>query len=112
MEIKHQGKSSLGMEANLAALLCYFLGFVSGIIFYAVEKDNKFVRFHAIQSIVVFVCLSVLNIIAGFLPIIGALLAPLVGLAGIILWILLMIKAYQGEYFKLPFSGSIAEKNS
>ncbi len=112
MAIIHQGRSSLGMEANLAALLSYLLGFITGIIFYALEKDNKFVRFHAMQSIVVFACLTVLKIATGILPIIGYPLSILVGLTGIVLWIILMIKACQGEYFKLPFAGAFAEKNS
>jgi uncharacterized membrane protein len=112
METKDQGKTSIGMEANVAALLSYLLGFITGIIFYVLEKDNKFVRFHAMQSIVVFAFLFVINIIAGLLPVIGWAISALVGVTGIILWILLMIKAYQGEYLKLPVAGDIAEKNS
>ena len=100
------------MEANMAALLSYLLGFISGVIIYALEKENKFVRFHAMQSIVVFALLFVLNIVAKALPLIGWLVTSLLGITGIILWIILMIKAYQGEYFKLPFAGEIAEKNS
>ena len=112
MEYKSQGKSSLKMEANMAALLSYLLGFISGVIIYALEKENKFVRFHAMQSIVVFALLFVLNIVTKALPFIGWLVTSLLGITGIILWIILMIKAYQGEYFKLPFAGEIAEKNS
>jgi len=112
MEHISQGKSSLGMEANIAALLSYLLGFVSGIIFYALEKENKFVRFHAMQSIVVFAFLFVVNILTQVLPIIGWAISTLLGVAGIVVWIVLMIKAYQGEYFKLPVAGDIAEKNS
>lgn len=112
MEIKNQGTTSIGMEANLAALLSYLIGFVTGIVFYVLEKENKFVRFHAMQSIVVFAFLFVLSIIVGLLPGIGGLLSTLLGVAGIILWVILMIKAYQGEFFKLPVAGDIAEKNS
>jgi len=112
MEYKSQGKSSLGMEANIAALLSYLLGFVSGIVFYALEKENKFVRFHAMQAMVVFAFLFVLNIVAKMLPIIGWTISTLLGIIGIIAWVVLMIKAYQGEYFKLPVAGDIAEKNS
>ena len=100
------------MEANLAALLSYLLGFVTGIIFYSLEKENKFVRFHALQSIVAFASLFVLSIVLKFLPIIGWALASLLGIMSVILWIILMFKAYQGEYFKLPFAGRIAEQNS
>lgn len=111
MEINNQGKSSLGIEANLAALLSYLLGFVTGIIFYTLEKKNKFVRFHALQSILVFASVFVAKIAVGILPLIGLALSTLVGITGIILWVILMIKAYQGEYFKLPFFGDIAGKN-
>ena len=106
------GKTSCGMQANLAAVLSYLLGTITGIIFYLVEKENKFVRFHAMQSIIAFGFLFVVGIVVGFLPVINLILAPLIGLASLILWIILMIKAYKGEYFKLPVAGNIAEKNS
>lgn len=106
-----QGKTSLGLGANLAALLGYALGFVSGIILYALEKENKFVRFHAKQSILVFASLFLLSIIVNFLPVIGPVFSFLLGVISMILWITLMIKAYQGEYFKIPFAGEIAGKN-
>jgi uncharacterized membrane protein len=112
MAEKDLGKTSMGMQPNVAALLAYLIGFITGIIFYVAEKDNKFVRFHAMQSIVVFAFLFVLNGILAFVPIIGWVLMPIVGIASLILWILLMIKAYQGDYFKLPVAGDIAEKNS
>ncbi|MDD2680186.1 MAG: DUF4870 domain-containing protein [Candidatus Omnitrophica bacterium] len=112
MEIKNQGRSSIGMEANLAALLSYLLGFITGIIFYSLEKENKFVRFHAMQSIVAFASLFVLDIVLKLLPFVGWALASLLGILSIILWVILMFKAYQGEYFKLPFAGRIAEQNS
>jgi len=112
MTHKSQGKSSIGMEANIAALLSYLLGFVSGIIFYALEKENKFVRFHAMQSIVVFAFLFVLNMVVKLLPLIGWTISTLLGIIGIVIWVLLMVKAYNGEYFKLPVAGEIAEKNS
>lgn len=119
MDVKDQGKTSSGLQANVAGLLCYLLGAITGIIFYLIEKDNKFVRFHAMQSIVVFGALLVLNIVISFLmPMLGPLavfaipLAALLGLLGLVLWILLMVKAYQGELFKLPIAGDIAEKNS
>ncbi|MCX5706959.1 MAG: DUF4870 domain-containing protein [Candidatus Omnitrophica bacterium] len=106
------GKTSIGMQANVAAVLCYFLFFITGIIFYVLEKENKFVRFHAMQSIVVFGFLWVLGAVLAFIPVIGWAVMPLVSVVTLILWVLLMIKAYQGEYFKLPVAGDIAEKNS
>jgi uncharacterized membrane protein len=112
MGIKHQGKSSTGINANLAALLSYLLGFITGIIFYSLEKENKFVRFHALQSIVTFASLLVLNFIFKLLPVVGWAFVSLLGIMSILLWIILMFKAYRGEYFKLPFAGRIAEQNS
>lgn len=124
METKDMGKTSSGIQANLAALLCYLAGWVTGLIFFLVEKENKFVRFHAMQSIVVFGAFSavwiVISVLVSFaigihayflLPLFG-LASTLLSLFALVLWIVLMIKAYQGEKFKLPFAGDIAEKNS
>jgi uncharacterized membrane protein len=112
MENKDLGTTSLGLQPNVAALLCYILGIITGILFFVLEKDNKFVRFHAMQSIVVFGFLLVLNAILAVIPVIGWSLMPILGIVSLILWILLMVKGYQGEYFKLPVAGDIAEKNS
>jgi len=112
MEEKDLGKCSTGIQPNVAALLSYVLGFITGIIFFVVEKENKFVRFHAMQSIVVFGALFVAQFILGLIPIIGWIIIPLLWIAGFILWVIFMIKAYQGEYFKLPVAGDIAEKYS
>ena len=77
------------------------------------EKENKTVKFHAMQSILTFIGLTVLvvisNIAAWFIPF-GWILSSLIGLLTFILWIVLIIKAYQGEKFKLPIVGDIAEK--
>jgi uncharacterized membrane protein len=109
---KDLGKTSTGMQPNIAALLSYLIGFVTGIVFYLIEKENKFVRFHAMQSIVTFGALFVLQIVLSFIPVIGWILMPIVGIVCLILWIILMIKAYQGESFKLPIAGDIAEKQA
>ena len=123
MEAQDLGKTSTGMQANVAGLLSYVVGWVTGLIFFLIEKENKFVQFHAMQSMVVFGGLFVLNIVMTvFMGILAAvslgLLIPLFSLvnslmmlAGLILWILLMVKAHQGEKFKLPVVGDIAEKN-
>ncbi|MFH1458602.1 MAG: DUF4870 domain-containing protein [Candidatus Omnitrophota bacterium] len=107
---KDLGKTSIGMQPNVAALLSYLAGFITGIIFYVVEKENKFVRFHAMQSIVTFGGLFILQMVLAFIPIIGWILIPFLSITSLILWIVLMIKAYQGENFKLPIAGDIAEK--
>ncbi len=106
---KDLGKTSTGIQANMAALLSYLVGFVSGIVFLVIEKENKFVRFHAMQSTITSGSIFVLQIVLSYIPFL-VMLSPLVGLLGIALWIILMIKAYQGEMFKLPVIGDIAEK--
>ena len=105
----HTEKTSTGLEANLAAALSYLVGFVTGAIFLVVEKENRFVRFHAMQSTLVFACIVLLDILLQIVPILGALVAVfLVIPASAVLWLVLMYKAYQGEEFKLPFIGDIA----
>ena len=106
---KDLGKTSTGIPANVAALLSYLGGFVTGIVFLVIEKENKFVRFHAMQSTITSGALFVLQIVLGYIPFL-VMLSPLVGLLGLALWIILMVKAYQGETFKLPVIGDIAEK--
>ena len=103
-------KSSTGLNENVAGLLCYVLGWVSGFIFVLIEQESKFVRFHAIQSIYVFGVLTIASIILRWIPYIGDVLAGLISALGFILWIVLMIKAYQGVKYKLPWAGNLAEK--
>lgn len=105
-------KTRTGLEENIASLLCYLLGWITGLIFIIIEKENKTVRFHALQAIIVFGSLFVLNIILGVIPIIGWLILFLLNILGFILWIIFMVKAYKGEKIKLPIAGEIAEKYS
>lgn len=106
-------KTSLGMDENIEAALSYFLGFLTGILFFVAEKDSKFVKFHAMQSIAVFIALIAINMVLRFIlaiTIVGLLLLPLIYLLEFILWIFLMYKAYKGEKYKLPVVGDFAEK--
>lgn len=103
-------KTALGLDEKLEGALCYVLGWITGLIFLLLEKDNKFVRFHAMQSMAVFLALFVVSWILWMIPIIGWTIAGLLSVASFILWILLMIKAYQGEQFKLPVIGDFAEQ--
>lgn len=105
-------KTSMELDENVAGLLCYVLGWISGLVFFLIEKRNKFVRFHALQSIIVFGVLSLASIVIGWIPVIGLVINSLIWVLAIVLWILLMIKAYQGEKFKLPWAGELAEKNA
>ena len=103
-------KSSTGLAENVAGLLCYVLWWVSGLVFVLIEQENKFVRFHAVQSIYVFGVITLAGIILGWIPLIGAVFSGIIGVVGVVLWIVLMIKAYQGVKYKLPWAGDLAEK--
>ena len=104
------GKSSTGLDENVAGLLCYVLGWVGGLVFILIEPENKFVRFHAMQSIVVFGALNIIWIPLQFIPFLAVLIGWLLLGLGFVLWIVLMLKAYQGEMYKLPVAGDLAEK--
>ncbi len=112
-----------GMSENVAALLSYVLGWLTGLIFLVVDK-RPFVRFHAAQSLVTFGGLHIIRIVLGISfgvgwffggPMhwgtlgLGAALFTLLGLVTFILWIVCMIKAYQGVRFKVPIAGDVAE---
>jgi len=109
-------KTSTGLTENVAGLLCYVAGWVSGLVFILIEKENKIVRFHAMQSIVAFGAITVLLIILttlGLMPVIGILfdiLSIFAWILSVVLWIVLMVKAYQGTNFKLPWAGDFAQK--
>jgi uncharacterized membrane protein len=103
--------SDTGMESNVAGLLCYIGLWVTGIIFLVIEKKDPFVRFHALQSIIVFGVLTVICIALSNIPFIGGVLGALIGILIFILWIVLMIKAYQGERYIIPVAGDIAAKS-
>ena len=103
-------KTSTGLDENVAGLLCYVLGWVSGLVFILIEKENKFVRFHAMQSIIVFGILTIASVILGLLPVIGGFIVWIIWLLSLVLWIVLMVKAYQGTKYKLPWVGNVAEK--
>lgn len=116
--------TTLGMGERIEGALCYLLGFISGIIFLIVEKDNKFVRFHALQSIATFLPLYVIvsqieRVIS--IPTVGfqmnlfgllvaATLLSIIWTLIAILWLLLIYKASRGEKYKLPIVGTLAEK--
>ncbi|MFD0961785.1 DUF4870 domain-containing protein [Paenibacillus chungangensis] len=104
--------SSTGLDPKVAGLLCYLLGFITGIIFLVVEKQSRFVKFHALQSIAVSVILIALNLVLSFIPFIGALFALILTPIGFILWIALMLLALQGKQFKLPVIGNWVEEQA
>jgi len=111
--------ASTGLSENAAACLSYALGWITGIIFYLIDR-RPYVRFHAAQSIVTFGGLHLIRIVLGMIFGIGFfyggfggwgigwLLIMCIGLISFVLWIVLMIKAFQGERFMVPVAGDIA----
>jgi len=107
-------KSIFGLNENIAGALAYVLSFVSGIIILIMERNNKFVRFHALQSTLwgLFVAITtwVVNLFAS-IPLIGIIFSPiawLVGIVGFLSFVFLAFKAFTGDTFKLPIIGDIA----
>jgi len=108
----------MGMQPNIEAGLSYVLGWVTGLIFFLVEKQNRFVRFHAMQSILFFGGLTVLRIILSvidafgipFLGLFTGLVWIAIGIIGLVGYIVLLINGFQGKYFKLPIVGDYAER--
>jgi uncharacterized membrane protein len=105
-------KSSTGLEPRLAAVLSYLFGFVSGIIFLVIERDSQYVRFHAMQSTVTFISLFVIRVVAEIIPVLGDAVGWLASAASLVIWALLMIKAWQGERYMLPMIGEMAEERT
>jgi uncharacterized membrane protein len=107
---------SEGLQENVAGLLCYVLGWLTGIIFLLIDK-RPWVRFHAAQSIVVFGGLTLIRVILGMMHgvtgFIGwgffGLLFLLIGLVTFVLWIVLMIKAFQHQTWRVPIAADIAD---
>jgi uncharacterized membrane protein len=117
-------RSSTGLDANIAAALSYFLGLLSGALFFGIETESRFVKFHAMQSmllsvaaIIVWIVYMVVITVFTRIPFLGFLVAILgvlgwavltLGFLGV--WLYCMFRAFQGERFKLPYLGEVAEK--
>ena len=125
------GKSSTGLDENVAALLAYVATWVSGLVFFLIEKESRFVRFHAMQAILLGASALVLGLVLYFLwffgwiifasisDVLGWLVGLVLGLLIFVFWIgfliafvMCLVKAYQKQYFKLPVIGNFAEKFS
>ena len=124
-------KSSTGLDENVAALLSYVMTWVSGLIFFFIEKDRRLVRFHAMQAILLggtaivlgiglwiawvillIIVAQISDVLTMLLNVVFGLLLFVFYIGLFIAWILSMVKAYQGQYFKLPVFGNFAEKFS
>ncbi len=114
VEQKDIGKE-LGLDENARAALSYVLGWASGIVFLLIEKESKHVKFHALQSTIAFLSLHI------FLILLHVVMTPLYMFSAwyqmflillLVLWIVLIAKAYQGEIFKLPIIGHISHRHT
>jgi uncharacterized membrane protein len=110
--VSPEAESSTGLSANVAGLLCYVLGWVTGIIFIVLEKKSTFVRFHAWQSIMTFGVLTVAQLIFGWIPFAGWIISILIGILMFVLWLILMIQAGTGKMWKVPGAGDWAERQA
>ncbi len=111
------GANATGLPQNMAGALAYLLGPITGILFLVVEKENRFVRFHAMQSTIM--CIAWIIVSYGlrlflYVPligwIVGILISLVLGLGGFLLWIYLMWQAFQGNEFEIPVIGAFARK--
>ena len=111
-----------GLNENVAGALCYLFGLITGIIFLVIApyNQNKFVRFHAFQSIFAHIAVIVFwiaySIVGSILALLthgfGFFLFPLFGLLMLVLWLYMMYSAYNGKKVKLPLIGDLAERQA
>jgi uncharacterized membrane protein len=122
---KPETETTVGISPNLAGFLCYLAGWITGIVFVLLEKKNTFVKFHAWQSIITFVTLTAVQVVlltiagmtadsywAGGAAYVCTAFSRIVWLITVGLWIALMVLAYQGKMWKVPWAGDWAEKQA
>jgi uncharacterized membrane protein len=106
-------KTTSGLDENVAGALTYAFGWITGLVFLVTEPSNRFVRFHALQSVILFGGLSIAWLVSMSIPPIGWFLAfVVIPPVSAVLWLLLMFKAYQGERFKIPVTGDMADQRT
>ena len=106
--MEEHGRSSTGLDENVAGLLCYMLGFITGIIFLIVEKESRFVKFHAMQSTIAFLGVFVILVVFGWIPLLGTL----IWIGSLVLWLFLMVNALRGKQYELPIVGKMAAEKA
>ena len=113
--------SSRGIDHQLEVLLCYLGWWITGLVFLFIERQDRELRFHAAQSLVVFGALSIVFLVWGsataivlfWLPQLFAVfqaVANLLWLATVILWLLLLVRAWRGETWRVPVAADLSEK--
>ncbi|MBX5449552.1 DUF4870 domain-containing protein [Thermogemmatispora sp.] len=110
--------TSSGLPAPVAAALAYALFWLSGLIIFVTEKRNRFVRFHAMQSLILFGLITIVIMalrLVGFIPVVGAVagfLADLIQIASVLGWAALIVLSFLGRHIRLPVIGDYAERYS
>ena len=97
------------MRAPAAGWLSYLGGWITGLIFLLLKKEDRFVRFHAMQSLIFFGAISIVSTVFSHIALLSSIGAGL-EFVSFICWIVLMVKAARGRYYKLPIIGDFAEK--
>jgi uncharacterized membrane protein len=115
------GPTSTGVEPRLSALLCYTAWWLSALVFLVIEQQHRVVRFHAAQSLILFGGLSVLigllTIFSVAMLVVSAgafqvarLLVYLVWIAAVGIWLVLMLRTFKGETWRVPFIADVADR--
>lgn len=103
-------KSGLGLPRNTTAALAYVLGVVTGIIVLVLEKSDDYVRYHALQSIALSIVWLGGWVVLMIIPVLGWILLPIWGLLMFVFWLVAIVKAWQGQWFRLPVIGEYVAK--
>jgi uncharacterized membrane protein len=98
------------MSENIAALIAYLFGWLSGLIIFLVEKESYFVRFHALQSLLFFGGMSLILGVLGRIPVVGWVIAVIGGILTFVFWIIGMVNAFRGELYRFPVVGDFAAR--
>ncbi|MBP1909860.1 DUF4870 domain-containing protein [Methanolobus bombayensis] len=101
-------KTKLGLDENIVAALSYVGFWITGIILLLIEPDNKFVRFHAMQSLLISLPLSLIIFVVGWIPYVGWIIADFLGFGALFFILVLVIMAYRGALLKIPVVGNYA----
>ncbi len=109
-DVNPRERTEMGLKLGTAGLFCYLFGWVGGLVFFLLERNSRFVRFHAVQSLLFFGSMSILEWVCSFFPYSLFGFGGVIGLVSFIGWIVLMVAAYRGRYYKLPLLGDYAEQ--
>ncbi len=111
-QIENKPSNSSGMDPNVASCLCYLCGWITGLIFLLIEKENKTVNFHSWHSIFIDVFTFAIAMVLAFIPFLGWIISWFVYIAYLVIKILNMVKAYQGAVLTLPVVTDMAKKQA